>query len=1487
MSGQTILGFAGAAVGSMFGMPQLGYAVGSALGGALFAPTQKSEGPRLGELRVTSSTQGKALPYVYGQGRIAGDLIWALNIEEVVSTQTQGGKGGPTQESTTYSYFGTAAYSLGEGPISAIRKVWINSELVWDISNPADVANEPSTEPIQATFGGAGGQGLVAQLIANQTKSDTKLGQYMRVYYGTETQMPDSRIEADKGEGLAPAYRGTAYVVFDRLPLADYGNRLPNVEFEVVGLATNTSFSAVAAEFPLKNYNGARQSILGAYAYHDGEVYAAFGRAASEANQSADGLDVYKWIPGEGVRYLSGLGAVGAAFGASSTNPMYMRARGDAPTIAVQVRHDTAGGYQYMLHVFDIASGQRVSIPTPTGGFIDRATAARHGKNLALASFPYAGDGGTIYYVPGSSQAIRTMHVPGVIGITDLAMDAQYIYALAVLTTTTVALVKISRDTLAVISTSVPLPAAEPANAIAMHVGGGVVYVAGIGLHAPGSCAVMRLEGDAWARVGTYSTAPDISSQAGWSMHSGYISHACGFLYCNGQFAIVDAADNSPFTPGVAFITLVSPTDGETTVGAIVADQCVRAGISPTQIDVSEIAADTIGGYVVGSRMSGRSAIEPLRKYAFFDGLETDWGLKFPKRGGAPVATIEQSKLVSDGIEIVRTQELELPREIAIRFYDSTAAYQTGSQYARRLVTSANQAVDVDLPIAMEPARAAQIAQAALYEAWASRNAVSFSTTLDYAAVEPCDVVLVQVDGVEYRVRITAKDDFGGELKFGGLIDDEAAVVQHADITDGGYIPQKIYAPGTSELFVLDGPSIRDQDTGSIYVAAAGFSSDWRGAAVLQSADGIAYTARTSTDTAALHGLTESTLAAGVSPDVVDESAVLMVAMSSGELSGCNYTQMLAGQNTAYIGQEIVSFRDAELVGGTVAQPLYRLRGLLRGRKGTEVTAHAVGERFVQITEASLKPLSFQAADMRKNFALKALSFGRTDGLAQSVTIEDAGYKPNAPLHAAAGRSAYGAVTLQWIRATRTDQAWRDFGGGALDESVESYEIDILSPGGDVLRTLTSSTPSVDYGLAAQYADWSGFCGDFTAKIYQISSVVGRGRGATYTFAQGAPASVYVPPWAQGQTGALASLTFSTGTIAGTVFGDGLRVVATSAAVANLQLLRLSDAAPGRDLEISFDATLGVATTGGPGVAFRTTVAAPGTYTSANPPPYAYAVQLLWNGSQWRVSLEAGGNSAGTGPTGAILGGADTGIVAGPVSVRVSAQGPLIRVWINGVLLITASDSRFLFAGGVFLMGYSGYGTSGIVYRNLKISSLRQLYVDTLPAGAYTVTGAALRTPDALRISATGASTSAAAPTGSPFYADGRAEVEMTVPATISGAIASPIGAGLEYRWAGTAVHRDCYVVALYAGYLQRYHIGATGTVTGLVNVPLPTLTAGKKVNLAVEVTGTAHAATIDGVTVSTWTNATKAAGGRVALHAVSQATYAVESDFSNLTLVY
>ena len=177
---QLAVAAAGAAIGSFFGAPQVGWLVGSLIGAALFSggQQQKVEGPRLGDLQVQASTYGMGIPQVFGSMRIAGNVIWARPLIEKRS-KSSAGKGGGGQTVVSYAYFATFAVAFAKGPVDAIRRVWADGKLIVDLSE-----------------------------TSVQGKS-FRYGEHIyRLHLGTETQAPDPVIEMHEGAGNAPGYRG-------------------------------------------------------------------------------------------------------------------------------------------------------------------------------------------------------------------------------------------------------------------------------------------------------------------------------------------------------------------------------------------------------------------------------------------------------------------------------------------------------------------------------------------------------------------------------------------------------------------------------------------------------------------------------------------------------------------------------------------------------------------------------------------------------------------------------------------------------------------------------------------------------------------------------------------------------------------------------------------------------------------------------------------------------------------------------------------------------------------------------------------------------------------------------------------------------------------------------------------------------------------------------------------------------------------------------
>lgn len=200
------------AVGTAIGGP-IGGAIGSLIGNqidrAVFSGG-KRQGARLKELAVTTSSYGTPIPRHFGTMRTAGSVIWATDLVET-SESGGGGKGKPSTTSFTYSV--SFAVALASRPIRALGRVWADGNLL---------------------RGEAG---------------DLKTGGVLRVHNGHGDQAPDPLIAADQG-ATCPAFRGLAYCVFESLQLADFGNRIPALTFEIVADDGSVSLAELLRPVP-------------------------------------------------------------------------------------------------------------------------------------------------------------------------------------------------------------------------------------------------------------------------------------------------------------------------------------------------------------------------------------------------------------------------------------------------------------------------------------------------------------------------------------------------------------------------------------------------------------------------------------------------------------------------------------------------------------------------------------------------------------------------------------------------------------------------------------------------------------------------------------------------------------------------------------------------------------------------------------------------------------------------------------------------------------------------------------------------------------------------------------------------------------------------------------------------------------------------------------------------------------------------------------
>lgn len=187
LAGQFVGGLVGGPIGATIGRA-LGALAGSAVDGMLFG--EQSATGAGSDIRLQGSSEGGAVPRLYGWSRLSGNIIWASELQ-LLAGENAGAKGmsEPAEDVVAASF----AVSFCEGTVNQLGRIWADGQVL-----------------------------------------DTT-GLTLRFYRGTEEQMPDGLIEAS--QGVAPAYRGLCYLVVEQLPLTRFGNRIPHLSVELCRVA--------------------------------------------------------------------------------------------------------------------------------------------------------------------------------------------------------------------------------------------------------------------------------------------------------------------------------------------------------------------------------------------------------------------------------------------------------------------------------------------------------------------------------------------------------------------------------------------------------------------------------------------------------------------------------------------------------------------------------------------------------------------------------------------------------------------------------------------------------------------------------------------------------------------------------------------------------------------------------------------------------------------------------------------------------------------------------------------------------------------------------------------------------------------------------------------------------------------------------------------------------------------------------------------------
>ena len=1131
-----LLTVAGSAIGNALlpgiGGPLLasvGAAVGANIDQAIFG-TSTIKGPRLEQLKVQDSTYGNGIPIIYGRARVAGQVIWASDFIETLSRDEVGGKGGGGSQSLERaSYVLHCAVAIGTAPLSAgqlrIVTIWADSKVIY--------AN------------GQWREGII---------SDAEF------YGGSVKQNPSPIMQAHLGAENVPAYRGLAYVVLENFQLAPFGQRLPNLTFEVEPPAPSPNPlwkgdvlpGLIVCPDSLSNPSALPPIVIARRGNDAARILCAgITQTGSAFNFVAIEYDVTGDVPVEINRQQS----------ASVTRPgniydlswaishdaarmvFYMQHLDAGNPIALAIYHiqqrqfgtmcthhlsavmpwqqiiwldalrfmiaDTSAG-RTGVRIF-VAQGQSV-VPL---GFYDVWGAGSSSNRFMQPFSQFASvTGGVICLAANASTSPSTVYARIL-----LWRDNQLIVGAERLISHTLTGFTALRTAFLALGQNHFLFARWNFNSLRVmtfHANYGAVNItrawATIDFAANGDIMLGIKNGQLVVislpfSSGQYQYTDIILTASGFSV--GATQNIIGiysgsFPYFN--FCVIDGARFLLIACGSGGefdrVGIFERNNNKSTLDSVVADIFQRAGYISADYNFGALSGQMIDGYVLAEPLSARGAIEPLQIAHAFDLIESDGLIKaknYTSTADMTIASNDTRSVLGDG---------ENPP----------------------LITT-TRAQEIDLPAQItldyiDPARDYQRGSQR-----AKRIAVIGRTVQNMSLPIICSANKAKQIAEDQLTRAWAQRDvqrFSISRRY--MVLDAGDVVLHAgrlirltriqqagDLMDMEGVPVAQNLSSTQPLaetgidfdrrpigivpsyfYMMDLPLLRNADNQAGYYVGFSGAAGWTGGALYRANDDNHFSLQ-QTFTLPLSAGCATNLLGSASPAVMDYKNTLTISMMRGSLSSCTRNDLLNGANAALCGHEIIQFEQASLN----ADGSYSLQGLLRGVRGSEyaIGTHQIGERFVLLQPDMMQFMPLQLSDRARSFYFRGGSVGEDVATLASMlfTPQLKTLEPFAPVHVRGARDGAGAITISWIRRARLYAGWVDQIDVPLDEDSENYEIDIMN-GAAVVRQLSGlSSTSATYSAAQQISDFGALQPSVVVKIYQIGTIYGRGQAAQAT----------------------------------------------------------------------------------------------------------------------------------------------------------------------------------------------------------------------------------------------------------------------------------------------------------------------------------------------------------------------------------------------------
>ena len=972
MSGSQIGGVLGGVIGFIYGGPagaQWGVAIGSTVGSYISPDVIKA--PSIGDAARQGSTAGWPIPKIYGHPAPQGVcLIDGDPIARKITVETEQGKGAPaTVESE--KYIATRCFLVCEGEIAGYARIRRNGKLVY------------------STIAGD-------QLDAD---SSAFVGQ-LRLYYGSETQLPDPALEAIHGVGNAHAYRGKAYfVVVDD----DEGQSGTPNQYQVEPIESGT-ISSTSGSYDALGYgdipwnegaptlNDPRKSGLG-YEYK----YVANGLSYDPASTTG-----WRDSESEAIDDATAAGA-GSAIGTPQLVGWSTRFYGasEGVNIAPWEDVDAAGqtewrdryvlGLHYTRYTAEIAYSTEIF--EGGGSTTGAGSCAYHAE--PLFAIRVVGNNGT-----GTLFSIATVQsFPAPAGHNDTwgcYADEYESSGLGIFTGFTIA----CRPKLACGFGDVPSDAIQAPDSSHVYVDlDGVIYTKDICTEVTGTFKQLQIlsHGLDGGTLGTdiietkpigpvvvSGSADDTEAfwEAAYAVAVAAGDMEAGLTYPGSYpVSVTDACQCTPAVP------LIDPDAA--ILKDIVLDIASRVPAFPMdRMDVDNMLDEVPGYRLTRSDLSAIDYMIDVSTPYWYDFADYDDQIHAILRGGAIVETITDDDLleIEEDDDETRNQQIDYPGRVTFFYPDPANNYVMTPQSVARESPDvlASSAINIQTQIPFTSTEAIQRADIFQKIAFArAEGKLKRALPSYYTRLVPTDPISYQ--DRRYMIKKTERDDsmITIEAEY-----DRVNLYSSAMTGESGPAPQgqATNIKGPTILVPLNLPQLRSQDSSpGLYMPACGLLASWPGCDVLMSVDGGASYQNVMRIT---KGATIGELSEACDADGADSTGLLSVRIyNPGSLQSVTEDQLPARRNGfALETADVAEVGQFQIATETSTPNYWEITNVLRGQLGTDAVSHPRGSRFVLLDPAP-PFLSIDLEHSGKVLKFKGVTLGTSADAATVVDI--------------------------------------------------------------------------------------------------------------------------------------------------------------------------------------------------------------------------------------------------------------------------------------------------------------------------------------------------------------------------------------------------------------------------------------------------------------------------------------------------------------------